>query len=104
MATKKATKKAPAKKVAEKAPTKKVVKKATVKPKAKKCEDIPLKNCILLWLCLTALVLVFIYAFCYLIPQAKALDTALHAPSVKHMPAPEVVEMVETEEIEKVAE
>lgn len=79
-------KKAPSKNTATKSKT---VKKTT--PKQAVC-PMSMKNTILLWVLIAALVLVFIAAFSYLIPKAKALDAAQSAPSVKHMPSPTLQE------------
>ena len=83
MATKKTTKKASAKKA-----------KTTAKKTApKKCaEGVSMKNFLILWACIAAIILLAVAVFSYLIPKAKALEAAQNAPSVKHMPSLEVTE------------
>lgn len=52
------------------------VKKTPTKNIPKKCTDIPMKNFLILWICLAAMIFLVLAIFIYLIPKAKALDAA----------------------------
>lgn len=95
-----------AKTTAKKAPAKakavknaKVAKKPTASAKSQarkksagattaRCE-ITMGSNVLLWVCITAIVLLFVAVFSYLIPKAKALSSAQNAPSISHVRSPE---------------
>lgn len=83
--------KSTAKTTKKKPSTKKVQPK---KPAAKKScfEGISMKNFLILWGCILAIVLLAVAVFNLLIPMAKAIEADRTAPSVVHMPSAEIEE------------
>lgn len=66
----------------------KVTKSKTAKtskiPEPSSIQPASMKNMVILWICIAALVLAFVAAFAYLIPKAKAIN---NQSSVKHLPS-----------------